>query len=42
MRKERKIMIVLRDVGVDSYINMDMPEVDMNDLDGHKDLPKEL
>lgn len=35
-------MIVLRDVGVDSYINMDMPEVDMNDLDGHKDLPKEL
>ena len=39
MRKERKIMIVLKDIGVDEYITMDMPEVDLNDKESHKDLP---
>ena len=36
MRKERKIMLVLRDVGIDKYIQMDMPEVNMKDFESHK------
>jgi len=39
MRKERKIMIVLRDLDVDNYIEMGMAEVDLYDTDSHKELP---
>ena len=36
MRLERKINLVLKDVGVDAYIFMDMPEVDLNNKESHK------
>jgi len=42
MRKERKIMIVLRDLGVDEYIAMAMPEIDLYNPESHKELHKDL
>lgn len=38
LRRERKIKMVLNDVGVDEYINMDMTEIDLTDKDSHKEL----
>ena len=38
LRKERKIFMVLRDKGVDEYINMPMTEVDLYDPESHKEL----
>jgi len=32
-RKERKIVMVLRDLNVDEYIFLDMPEIDIYDQD---------
>lgn len=31
MRKERKIVMVLRDLNIDEYIFLDMPEIDIYD-----------
>lgn len=42
LRKERKIFMVLRDRGVDQYINMPMTEVDLHDEESHKDLGLDL
>lgn len=42
MRKERKIMIILRDIGVDEYIAMAMPEINLYDSESHKELPNDL
>jgi hypothetical protein len=33
LRRERKIKMVIGDVGVDEYINMDMTEIDLTDKD---------
>lgn len=38
LRKERKIFMVLRDRGVDDYINMKMTEIDLYNEESHKDL----
>lgn len=42
LRKERKILMVLRDKGVDEYINMPMTEVDLYDPQSHKELDEQL
>ena len=42
LRKERKVLMVLKDKGVDEYINMKMTEVDLYDKDSHKNLPLDL
>jgi hypothetical protein len=42
LKKERKIFMVLRDKGVDEYINMEMPEIDLYKPETHKDLSQEL
>jgi len=42
LRKERKVLMVLRDKGVDQYINMKMTEIDLYDTDSHKELTPEL
>ena len=42
LRKERKIFMVLRDKGVDQYINMRMTEVDLNDHDSFSEYDLEL
>ena len=42
LRKERKVLMVLKDKGVDEYINMKMTEVDLYDEDSHKNLPLDL
>ena len=31
LRKERKIVMVLRDLNIDEYIFLDMPEIDIYD-----------
>ena len=43
-RKERKIVMVLRDLNVDEYIFLDMPEIDIYDQDMVKEcsLPLQL
>lgn len=38
LRKERKIFMVLRDRGVDEYINMPMTEVNLYAPETHKEL----
>ena len=42
LRKERKIKMVIDDVNVDEYISMDMTEVDMDDLESHKNLEPDV
>ena len=42
MRKERKIVMVLRDLNVDEYIFLDMPEIDIYDQNLVKDVPLTL
>lgn len=42
LRKERKIFMVLRDKGVDQYINMKMTEVDLYDEESHADYELDL
>lgn len=42
LRKERKIFMVLRDRGVDEYINMPMTEIDIYDEETHKELDLDL
>jgi hypothetical protein len=42
MRKERKIVMVLRDLNVDEYIFLDMPEIDIYDQNLVKDVPLHL
>ena len=42
LRKERKIFMVLRDKGVDEYINMPMTEVDLYKPETHKELDQQL
>ena len=42
MRKERKIVMVLRDLNVDEYIFLDMPEIDIYDPNMVKECPLPL
>jgi len=42
MRKERKIVMVLRDLNIDEYIFLDMPEIDIYDTNIVKDCPLNL
>lgn len=42
MRKERKIVMVLRDLNIDEYIFLDMPEVDIYDANIVKECPLTL
>lgn len=39
MRKERKIIMVLRDLNIDEYIFLDLPEVDIYDTNAVKETP---
>lgn len=42
MRRERKIVMVLRDLNIDEYIFLDMPEVDIYNADIVKEKPHNL
>jgi len=42
VRKERKILMALKDDNVDDYIDLDMTEVDILKARSNKDLPKEI
>jgi hypothetical protein len=42
MRKERKIVMVLRDLNIDEYIFLDLPEVDIYNPEHVKECPAGL
>jgi hypothetical protein len=42
MRKERKIVMVLRDLNIDEYIFLDLPEIDIYDAASVKETPLAL
>ena len=39
VRKERKILMVLKDANVDDYIDLDMTEIDITTAQDDKELP---
>lgn len=42
LRRERKILMVLNDIEVEKYINLDLSGIDLEDTDSHKKLDIDL
>lgn len=42
MRRERKILMAIRDAQIEKYIGLDITEVDLADKDSHAELPQEM
>ena len=42
MRRERKILMAIRDAQIEKYIGLDITEIDMADKESHADLNQEV